>query len=194
MKVLIVDDHPIARRGLRTVLREGLGVEDCAEAPDAMAALAIAPAYRPDLVLLDMRIPGPLPAPELCRHLRAALPKTQIVLVTAFDNSSEIRDCLVAGADACLLKDTSEVDMTASLQAVIAGESVVDQRIAMRLARDLVDRPAVPAGPRLTGRELDVLDLLAEGCSNRSIADRLHLSETTVKGYVSSLLEKLEAK
>ena len=193
MKVLIVDDHLIARRGLRTILRETFGLDDCAEAADVDTALTLASMYRPELLLLDMHMAGRLPAPELCKRLRTLLPEARIVIVTAFDRTGEIRDCLAAGADGCLLKDTSEVDMTAALRTVLAGGCVIDPRIAFRLGRDLVgNRDRTPA-PQLTGRERDVLDLLAEGCSNRAIARRLQLSEATVKGYVGNILEKLNA-
>ncbi len=198
MKVLVVDDHLVARRGLRTILREAFGVDQCAEAGDAAGALALVDGERFDLLLVDMRLPGPMSTVELCARLRAALPDAGIVIVTAFDRSDEIRGCLAAGADGCLLKDTSEVDMTEALRTILAGGCVIDPRIAFQLARDLAITP-VPGpgrnrpGPQLTGRERDVLDLLAEGCSNRTIARRLGLSEATVKGYVSNVLDKLNA-
>jgi DNA-binding NarL/FixJ family response regulator len=193
VKVLIVDDHVIARRGLATILRESVGLDDCVEAGDAETALAAAGMYRPDLLLLDMHMAGPMPAPELCRRLRAALPDARIIIVTAFDRTAEIRDCLAAGADGCLLKDTSEVDMTGALRTVLAGGCVIDSRIAMRLGRQLAGNPDGTSVPQLTGRERDVLNLLAEGCSNRMIARRLGLSEATVKGYVGNILDKLRA-
>jgi DNA-binding NarL/FixJ family response regulator len=191
MRVLIADDHLIARRGLRTILRESFGVEDCAEAADVPTALALARSYRPDLLLLDMHLSDWPPAPQLCRDLRELLPDARIVIVTAFDRTGEIRDCLAAGADGCLLKDTSEVDMTAALRTVLAGGCVIDPRIAFRLAGQVAGEPERAPAPRLTARERDVLDLLAEGCSNRAIARRLRLSEATVKGHVGAILDKL---
>jgi DNA-binding NarL/FixJ family response regulator len=157
MKVLIVDDHTIARRGLRTILRESVGLDDCAEAADADSALRLAETYRPDLLLLDMHLAGRVSAPDLCRRLRAALPEARIVIVTAFDRTAEIRDCLAAGADGCLLKNTSEVDLTAALRTVLAGGCVIDPRIAFRLARDVAVNPDRTPAPQLTARERDVL-------------------------------------
>lgn len=198
MKILIADDHPVARRGLKMIVAEafGTGAFDpvhCTEASDAATALTAATETRPDLVLLDLHMPGAVAGPALCRSLREILPEARIVVVTAFDRSDEIRDCLVAGADGCLLKDTSEVDMAAMLRSVCSGGAALDSRIAFRLARELASAPAQRTAAHLTGRELDVLRLLAEGCSNRAIARRLTLSEATVKGYVSGLLDKLNA-
>ncbi len=188
-----MDDHPIARRGLRTILSEAFGIGECAEAADAATAMLVAATFRPDLLLLDMRMPGPVTAPALCKWMRGMLPDAKIVIVTAFDRSDEIRGCLAAGADGCLLKDTSEVDMAAALRAALAGGSALDSRIALVLARELASETARACQPHLSGREREVLDLLAEGSSNRVIARRLRLSEATVKGHVSNLLEKLGA-
>ncbi len=191
MNALIVDDHTVARRGLRTILNESFVLDCCNEVDNCEDALRLAARQRPDLVLVDMHIPNSMPAHEFCRQLRALLPAARIVIVTAFDRLPEIRDCLAAGADGCLLKDTSEVDFTAALRAVRAGQAVLDPRIAQRLAGELVGHQSRGGELRLTTRERDVLHLIAEGCSNRAISTRLQLSEATVKGYVSSLLDKL---
>jgi DNA-binding NarL/FixJ family response regulator len=190
MKALILDDHVIARRGLRTILQESFVLEQCHEVDHGAAALKLAATYAPDLLLLDMHVPGSMPTHELCRHLRGILPRSRIVIVTAFDRVEEIKDCLAAGADGCLLKDTSEVDFTAALRRIRAGQTVLDPRIVERLAGDLLGRHA-GGHVTLTSRERDVLHLIAEGCSNRAISVRLQLAEATVKGYVSSLLDKL---
>jgi len=193
VKVLIADDHPVARRGLQMIVSEAFGEAHCAEAADAATALALAGTLRPDLLLLDMHMPGELTAPALCRMMRQALPHSKIVIVTAFDSSGEIRDCLVAGADGCLLKDTSETDMAAALRATVTGAPAIDPRIAFQLARNLAREPTRAGAPHLSGREQEVLGLLAEGRSNRAIARQLGLSEATVKGHVSRLLDKLNA-
>jgi two-component system nitrate/nitrite response regulator NarL len=193
VKVLIADDHPVARRGLRMIVTEAFGEPDIAEATDTATATALAGTFRPDLMLLDMHMPGQTTAPTLCRRLREIIPFAKIVLVTAFDDSVEIRDCLVAGADGCLLKDTSETDMAAALRMAMTGASALDSRVAIELARVLADEPEHPEAPHLSGREREVLSLLAEGRSNRAIARHMGLSEATVKGHVSRLLGKLKA-
>jgi DNA-binding NarL/FixJ family response regulator len=188
--VLVVDDHPVARRGLKLIVTESLEIGQILEADCAADALVMARDHRPDLVVMDMYMPGSIPARELCGYLHAALPDARIVLVTAFDRLDDIRDCLATGASGCLLKDTSEIDLGASLLAILAGEIVIDPRIAARLDQKVASSPDRHEFD-LTSRERDVLALLAEGCSNRKIGERLHLSEATVKGYVTSLLEKL---
>jgi DNA-binding NarL/FixJ family response regulator len=192
MRALILDDHVVARRGLRTILQESFALEECHEVESAQAALRVAGGTKPDLVLLDMHVPGSGPTHELCRQLRSLLPEARIVIVTAFDSVAEITDCLSAGADGCLLKDTSEVDFTRALRTIRAGETVIDPRIVQRLAGALLGRRSSSTAVHLTSRERDVLALIAEGCSNRAIAERLALSQATVKGYVSSLLDKLD--
>ncbi|MEA2284440.1 MAG: two-component system, NarL family, response regulator DevR [Solirubrobacteraceae bacterium] len=193
-KALIVDDHPIARAGLRMLLESALQYEEIAEVDDAAKALDIAAALRPDLALLDLRVPGPLPISVLCSRLREMLPKTRVVIVTAFGEPAPIKACLASGAHGCLLKDTSEIDLADALRRIAGGDNVLDPRIAQSLAEDLVGELQGQATTvRLTARERDVLALLAEGCANKAIAERLALAETTVKGYVGNLLEKLGA-
>jgi DNA-binding NarL/FixJ family response regulator len=194
MRVLIVDDHPIARKGLSTLVNEAFRVERVLEATTAEEALVAAQRERPELILLDLNLPGVPQTSVLCRQLQVAAPRTRIAIITAFDEPEAVRRCFEAGAHACLLKDTTMIDLRGALRAVLAGERVIDPRIARRLAGDEARLlRGDPSGVELTDREREVLQLLAEGCSNRLIAEQLFIAETTVKGYVSSLLEKLEA-
>jgi two-component system nitrate/nitrite response regulator NarL len=194
VRALIVDDHPLARRGLTVILRENLGITDIREEDTGAQALTTAAAYRPDIIMLDLQMPGSLPARDLCAHLTAVVPDAAIILVTAFDHIDEIRDCLAAGAGGCLLKDVHEIDFAASVRRILSGQRVIDPRISEKIALQLVGGlNGTKGSPRLTARERDVLNLLAAGCSNRQIADTLTLSEATVKGYVSSVLAKLGA-
>jgi DNA-binding NarL/FixJ family response regulator len=193
MRALIVDDHPIARRGLATLVGDALRTEDIDYAGDAGEALAVAHGRRPDMVLMDMHMPDSLPPRELCAQLRALLPTAPIVLVTAFGQPAEVRDCLQAGASACLLKETSEADMEGSLRAIAQGRIVIDPRVAQQLATHIASEGSRLGSVHLTAREREVLGCLAEGRSNREIAQQLIITEATVKGYVSSLLDKLGA-
>ena len=192
MIALLVDDHPLARRGLATIVRQAFRVERIVEADTAEYALRAARMFSPELILLDLRMPG-VPEPSvLCSQLHLAAPNARIAVVTAFEDSAELMRCLAAGADGCLLKDASVSSLEDALRAIVVGRRVIDPRIAQSLATAHVDtlRGSVPEAS-LTRREREVLELLAEGCSNRLIGERLFLAETTVKGYVSQLLEKL---
>src|SRR5262249_31178220 len=158
-----------------------------AEASDGQEAIRRAQELAPDLIILDLRIPGDEPA-RLCEQLGKIAPDARIVLFTAFDDIDVIRGCLASGARGCLVKDTSEADLADDLRRVMAGEVVLDRRVAEKMAVEYATM--LQAAPiRLTDREREVLGLLAEGLSNRAIADALCLAESTVKGYVASLLE-----
>jgi|tagenome__1003787_1003787.scaffolds.fasta_scaffold20961737_3 two-component system response regulator DevR len=195
MRVLIVDDHPIARRGLSTLVRDAFRVERVVEVETANDALLAAKRDSPELILLDLQLPGVPQTSVLCTQLRVAAPKAKIAIITAFDEPTAVKRCFAAGADACLLKDTAILDLREALQAVIAGRRVIDPRIAQTLATEHVRvLRGETATIELTQRERQVLELLAEGSSNRLIAEQLFIAETTVKGYVSNLLDKLNAK
>lgn len=194
MKALIVDDHSIARRGIAQLLEAAFDLDECVGVDDGQAALKATPTVQPDLVIMDLQLPGNPRGRALCAQLRHQAPASVIVIVTAFDRGGEIKQCLAAGADGALLKDTSDGDMIDALRRIVSGEMVVSPGIAARLATDFVgvlrgDEEVV----RLTTREREVLDLLAEGCSNREISERLVLSQATVKDYVGTLLRKLGA-
>ncbi|GAA1163325.1 response regulator transcription factor [Streptomyces hebeiensis] len=215
MKILLVDDQPVARRGLRAVVAATFVDCEVIEVDNAAAALDLGHLERPDMVLLDVRVPSLTSPGELCGALRELLPRSTLVLVTAIDDPSVIHACLDAGADGFLLKDASEAQLGAALQAMAAGAFVADPRLVRQLGREEA-KPLVAEAVRramqehasqpgqsgderpsritvlLTDREQDVLRLLAHGHSNREIARELYLSETTVKGYVRGLLTKLD--
>jgi two-component system response regulator DevR len=194
MHVLIVDDHPIARRGLSTLVHDAFRVDRVVEVETANDALLAAKRDNPELILLDLQLPGVPQTSVLCTQLRVAAPQAKIAIITAFDDPTAVKRCFAAGADACLLKDTAILDLREALQAVIAGRRVIDPRIAQTLATEHVRvLRGDTATIELTQRERQVLELLAEGSSNRLIAEQLFIAETTVKGYVSNLLDKLDA-
>ena len=154
-------------------------------------ALAEARSAPPDLVVLDLRMPGESAA-VVCRELLDCAPATRLVVFTAFAELDLIRECLAAGAHGCLLKDASETNIGKVLARIMAGDIIIDPRIAKSLAVEY-SRALRGDTVQLTQRESDVLKLLAEGLSNRAIAERLVLAESTIKGHVATLRQKLHA-
>lgn len=190
LRVLLVDGHPMIRRGLRATVEDALGPAVIDEAATVEEALELARRAAPDLVLLDPRAPGDLPAAFACAELRALRPTTRVALVGSAASAAELRACLDAGACSCLRLDGDPLRLAEALRRTLDGEQVLDDAPDPTPVAD--DQPA--GGPHLTPREHQVLTLLAEGCSNRQIAERLVLSEPTVKGHVGRLLAKLGAR
>jgi DNA-binding NarL/FixJ family response regulator len=191
---LVADDHAIARRGLEFVIRAAFSVERVIGVADGERAVAAARKLEPDLIVLDLHMPGHPRGSVLCNRLSAAVPHAKIVLVTAFGHVAEIKACLAAGASGALLKDSTDGDLVAAFRRIMDGEFVTSPEIAQKLAADLVGvLRGEDAVVRLTVREREVLDMLAEGCSNKEIAERLVLSTGTVKDHVGSLMRKLDA-
>jgi NarL family two-component system response regulator LiaR len=197
IRLLIVDDHSIVREGLRTLLAEATDVEIVGEAADGPSAVAQAETLRPDVMLLDLMLPG-FNGIEVTRRVRQALPQCRILLLTSFAEDQNVVSAMQAGAAGYLLKDVLQDDLLAALRQSMGGEPVLHPEAQRKLIEHLT-RPlsATPAGAsaahvaELTEREHDVLRLIAQGRSNREIADQLHITEGTVKGHVSNILSKL---
>lgn len=192
MRVLVVDDHSIARGGLIQLLRSAFRDPECTEVESGAAALDAAGTRPPDLILMDMQLAENPQGHVLCSQLRGIAPAAPIVVVTAFDDVAEIKRCLAAGADGVVLKGTSSEGISDALKRVLRGETVISSRISDLLAKDMVGVVRGDGVVRLTTREREVLNLLAQGCTNRAIGEQLHVSESTVKEHVSGLLKKLE--
>jgi two-component system, NarL family, response regulator DevR len=194
VRVLLVDDHELVRTGLRAMLAGDAGISVVGDAATGSATITRAGELRPDVVLLDARLPD-MPGDEVCRLLLARAPELVVVILTTFAEDDLVRRCVRAGARGYLLKDIARLDLGRSLRAVMRGEAVIDSKVA----------PAVLAAARQTAapsdteellnpRQREVLQLVAEGLSNREIAARTHLSEYTVKGYVEEILARLGAR
>jgi len=195
LKVLVADDHPVFRDGLQVTLDDSPDVEVVGAVADGQAAIEQARRTRPDVVLMDLRMPG-VGGIEATARIVAELPATAVVVLTMSEDDDSVFAALRAGARGYLLKEASAEDITRAVRAVAAGEAVFGPRIADRVlaffsAAALRGAAAVPF-PQLSDREREVLDLVAQGCDNHTVARRLFLSEKTVRNHVSACLHKLQ--
>jgi DNA-binding NarL/FixJ family response regulator len=190
IRIVVVDDHPIVREGLVTVLADQPDFEIAGAAGAAEEAVALVRRTRPDVVLLDLELPG-IGGLEAIPQLREANAGTRVLVFTAYDTEERVLGALRAGAGGYLLKGASTEEIAGGIRAVHAGGSALEPRVAARLVAE-VSRPA-RRGESLSGREQEVLRLVAEGLANKQIGRRLGISERTVKFHVASILRKLEA-
>lgn len=193
LRVVVADDQDLVRTGFRLILTAA-GIDVVGEAADGVEAVALARQHRPDVVLMDVRMPR-MDGLEATRRIVAAVPSTRVVVLTTFDLDEYVYAAVRAGASGFLLKDVRPVDLTHSVAVAARGEAMVAPAVARRLLERFAAEPA-PADPTpvwagVTEREREVAALVARGLSNGEIASRLFLSEATVKTYVSRLLAKL---
>jgi len=206
IRVLVVDDQEIVRRGLAVILDYAGGLAVVGQAANGEEAVAQAIALRPEIVLMDIKMPvlGGIPA---TRRILAACPDTHVILLTTYDTDDLIFEGVKAGAQGYLLKDSPSEELIATIRGVHAGESRLDNRVAGRVMAEfrrmaqIVPQRVTPqkegepelAIEPLTEREQQVLELLVKGLQNKEIAERLFLTEGTVKNYVSAIIGKLQA-
>ncbi len=201
IRVLVADDHPVVRQGLCTMLEIEDDITVVARAEDGADAIAKARETRPDIILMDVQMPV-INGIEALRRIRAEDPDARVIVLTTYHNEDYIFPSLQAGARGYLLKDSSREDLATAIRAVAAGESLLDPELAARAARAgnttnavvaaAAATGAVPTACPLTNRELDVLRLIASQLNNAHIAERLFISENTVKTHISNILAKLE--
>ncbi len=196
IRVMICDDHALFRRGLIMVLEAEDDIEVVAEAEDGEDALEKAVEFVPDVVLMDVRMPG-VDGIEATRRIAEKVPTAKILMLTVSDEEEDLYEAIKAGATGYLLKEVSIEEVAPAARAVVAGQSLISPSMASKLlgefsnlAKRAEERSSVPT-PRLTERELEVLRLVAQGKSNREIAGDLYISENTVKNHVRNILEKL---
>jgi DNA-binding NarL/FixJ family response regulator len=189
--VFLVDDHEIFRRGVRALLAAEPDLDIVGEADTASAAMARMPALRPDVAILDVRLPDG-DGITVCREIRSALPQTACLMLTAYGDDQALLGAIMAGAAGYVSKQTCGTELVGALRAVASGQSVLDPYASRRVVERLRQHAAA-ADPiaALSEKEKQVLDLIGEGLTNRQIAERMFLAEKTVKNYVSSLLTKL---
>jgi DNA-binding NarL/FixJ family response regulator len=185
-RLLIVDDHPVVRDGLRGMLETQPYLEVVGEASDGTEALKLAAELEPDLVLMDLRMPG-MDGVTATREIKNHQPRIQVLVLTTYDSDADILPAIEAGATGYLLKDTSRDELYRAIRAAARGEPVLAPSVASRL----MGRMRSPAEEKLSSRELEVLGLVAEGASNSDIAGRLHISQATVKSHLIHIFDKL---
>jgi DNA-binding NarL/FixJ family response regulator len=191
VRVFLLDDHEVVRRGVRELLEIEDDMTVVGEAGTAHDALARIPAARPDVAIIDMRLPDG-DGVEVCRDVRSRHPEVQCVVLTSFADDEALFDSIMAGAAGYLLKQINGTDLVDAVRRVASGQSLLDPSLTARVLERLRNGP--PEDERmasLTERERSILDLIAEGLTNRQIGERLFLAEKTVKNYVSNLLAKL---
>jgi len=191
IRVLIVDDHPVVRRGLRTLLGSESGFEPIGEAIDGAEAVNLARSLQPDVILLDMVMPRKNGL-EAINEIKHENPEARILVLTSFAEDEKVFPAIKAGALGYLLKDSSPEELLEAIRNVYQGQSSLHPTIARKLINEL-KQPAelTAAQTTLTDREVEVLKLVARGFTNQEIADRLVLSEWTVRTHVRNILEKL---
>ncbi len=191
IRVFLLDDHEIVRRGVRELLEGQPDIIVVGEAGTAAAALARIPALRPNVAVLDVRLPDG-DGVSVCREIRSQLPEVACLMLTSFGDDEALFDAVMAGAAGYVLKQIRGTDLVGAVRTVASGQSMLDAKAASQLMARLRDtsRKRDPL-EGLTGQERKILELIGEGLTNRQIGERLYLAEKTVKNYVSALFQKL---
>ncbi len=190
LRVIVADDHPVFRHGLRTSLSAESDIEVVAECGDGPTVVADAITTHPDAILMDIRMPQ-MNGIEATRRILSALPDTRILMLTMFDDDESVFDAMRAGARGYLLKGAEPADIARAVRSVAEGDAIFGPAIAERMMALFARRPA-RLFPVLTEREHTVLEMIAEGRNNHAIARELHLSVKTVRNYVSMIFNKLQ--
>ncbi|MFD9822948.1 response regulator [Streptomyces violascens] len=196
IKVFLLDDHEVVRRGLHDLLDAEPDIVVVGEAATADHALARVPALRPDVAILDVRLPDS-DGISVCRELRSRLPGLACLMLTSFDDDDALLDAIMAGAAGYVLKQIKGTDLLTAVRTVASGQSMLDPATTARLMSSLRHDDAPEVSPEesalahLTPREVEILALIGEGRTNRQIGKELYLSEKTVKNHISRLLAKL---
>jgi DNA-binding NarL/FixJ family response regulator len=191
LRVLVADDHPIVREGLRAVLEVLPDFELVGTASSGQEAVSLAAESSPDVIVMDLHMPG-LDGVEATKTVLARNPHIKVLILTMFDDDDMLVAALKAGARGYLLKGASHTDILQALRSVAAGGAVFSSGIADLVLNRLTGTPTSAPFPTLTARELEILDLLARGAGSQEIAQRLYLSPKTVRNHIANILAKLE--
>jgi len=193
MKIIICDDQAVVRDGLEMLLNLEKDIDVIGTAQDGDEAVVLVSKNQPDLVLMDLKMPG-MNGIEATRQIHAKFPEVKVLVLTTYDDDEWVFDAIRAGAAGYLLKDTPREEVVKAIRGTVTGKSFVDPAVAGKLMGQVANNQTQPSSlltDKLTERETDVLRLLAKGLSNAEIAASLHLSEGTVRNHVSAILEKL---
>ncbi|HLF28257.1 MAG TPA: response regulator transcription factor [Anaerolineae bacterium] len=193
IRVMVVDDHPIVRQGVRSLLSNYADFEIAGEADSGSGALESAARLAPDVILLDIRMPGETGI-EIVKKLRQAAPEAKVLMLTSFDDDEYVTGALRAGAHGYVLKNVSDEILASAIRAVYHGERVLSSQVMDRVIQHYVDEAYEASAVGLTEEERRILRLLAEGDSNAQIAADLYLSETTVKRKLQDIFDKLSVR
>jgi DNA-binding NarL/FixJ family response regulator len=191
IRVFLLDDHEVVRRGLHELLTLEDDLEVVGEGSSAHDALVRIPAVRPDVAVLDVRLPDGSGV-EVCREIRSSLPDTHCLMLTSYADDEALFDAIMAGASGYVLKDIRGNDLVSAIRQVASGKSLLDPQATARVLDRLRNGQQKDSRlDALTDQERRILDFIGEGLTNRQIGEQMHLAEKTVKNYVSSLLAKL---
>jgi DNA-binding NarL/FixJ family response regulator len=191
IKVFLLDDHEVVRQGLRALVEADGSIEVVGESGSAREATSRIPALRPDVAILDGRLPDGSGV-DVCREVRSVDPTIACLILTSYDDDEALFNAIMAGAAGYILKQIHGSDLVDAIHRVSQGQSLLDPQLTARVLARLREGPASdPALDKLTDQERRILSLIAEGLTNRQIGERMFLAEKTIKNYVSSLLSKL---
>ena len=196
IRLLIIDDHEMVREGLKAMLTTEPDFEIVGDAANAEQAFALIERLHPDVILLDIRLPG-TSGIDVCRTVMEHYPETAVIILTTFSDEALVAQCIQAGARGFIVKDIERFDLKRSIRAVARGEAAIDPKAAVAVLAQLRRAPQMnqePSPDPLSPQQIVILRLVAQGLSSREIATQLYLSENTVKGYVQEILHRLGVK
>ncbi len=196
IRLLIIDDHEMVREGLKAMLTAEPDFEIVGDAANAEQAFELIERLHPDVILLDIRLPG-MSGIDVCRTVMEHYPETAVIILTTFSDEALVAQCIQAGARGFIVKDIERFDLKRSIRAVARGEAAIDPKAAVAVLAQLRRAPQVnqePSPDPLSPQQIVILRLVAQGLSSREIATQLYLSENTVKGYVQEILHRLGVK